>query len=174
MATPCSTRVILLTRCDLVEEVALRGMENRIARVAPAVPVAHSRHRPAVWINSAGQTLPLENAAGRPVAAFCGLGHPEGFRKTLAALGHTPVAWRVYSDHHAYTSADIDDLRAWARKLPADAFLATTQKDLVKIGMERLGERDLWALRIELEITRNEGELQRLLENVQPKTEPEA
>ncbi|MFO0967220.1 MAG: tetraacyldisaccharide 4'-kinase [Gemmataceae bacterium] len=150
---------VLMTRCDLVDEAARQAIEARIRRVAAGVPIAQSRHRPAVWINSAGGTLPLGDTGPRPVAAFCGLGNPDGFKKTLASLGHEPIAWRVYPDHHAYTGADIDELRAWARALPAEALLATTQKDLVKIGLERLGERELWALRIELELTSAEDRL---------------
>jgi tetraacyldisaccharide 4'-kinase len=84
------------------------------------------------------------------VAAFCGIGNPESFRRTLRDLGAEPVDFRAYPDHHVYTRADVDDLRAWARRQPADAALATTQKDLVKLRTDRLGERDLLALRVGL------------------------
>jgi tetraacyldisaccharide 4'-kinase len=60
--------------------------------------------------------------------------------------------FRTYPDHHNYTRADVDDLRAWARRQPADAALATTQKDLVKLRTDRLGERDLLALKIGLHV----------------------
>lgn len=156
----------LLTRCDLVPESAREEIRTKIKRLAPELSNAESRHRPAGWINSKGETQALEAEKDRPLAAFCGLGNPEGFRQTLKNLGREPVAWRAFPDHHAYTRADIEDLRSWARQLPSDAMLAVTQKDLVKIGLDRLGERPLWALKIELEITRNKDVLDALLEKV--------
>src|SRR5437868_5145833 len=83
----------------------------------------------------------------------------DGFRRTLERLGLDVVAWRTFPDHHAYTREDVDELRRWAREQPAEATLVTTQKDLVKIKLDRLGERALWALRIRLAATANEEAL---------------
>jgi hypothetical protein len=38
--------------------------------------------------------------------------------------------------------------------------LVTTQKDLVKIGLDQLGERELWALHIQLHITSGQDALE--------------
>ncbi len=68
------------------------------------------------------------------MAAFSGLGNPEGFRRTLKSLPLTLAAWREYPDHHAYTHNDWRELAQWAeghRALPA-----CTQKDLVKLPEE--------------------------------------
>ena len=45
----------------------------------------------------------------------------ESFRRTLTDCGADVIAFRTYPDHHAYTRADVDDLRLWARGLPACA-----------------------------------------------------
>ena len=37
--------------------------------------------------NVAGQTQPLDSLAGERVAAFCGIGNPAAFRRTLEELG---------------------------------------------------------------------------------------
>jgi tetraacyldisaccharide 4'-kinase len=161
--------LVLLTRCDLVDRAALDAIHEAIRRLAPQAPIATSRHRPAEWVNSKAETLPLAELSKRPVAAFCGLGNPEGFRQTLRTLGQEPVAWRTFPDHHNYTKDDVEDLRAWARTLPEEALLATTQKDLVKIGLERLGERGLWALRIELDIVENEEGMRERLSRIAAK-----
>jgi tetraacyldisaccharide 4'-kinase len=144
--------VVLLTRCDLVPPDALHAIRERVARLAPGVPVAETTHQPAAWRNAAHAEQPVEALHGRPVAGFCGIGNPDAFRRTLAGLGLDVVAWRTFPDHHRYTREDIESLRAWARQQPADAALVTTQKDLVKVGLDRLGERDLWALRIRLHV----------------------
>ncbi|MBI2804723.1 MAG: tetraacyldisaccharide 4'-kinase [Planctomycetes bacterium] len=155
--------VAMLTRCDLVRPEVLREIRVAIARVTPGLPIIESVHRPAAWRNAAGMESALDDLRDRPIAAFCGIGNPEGFRQTLAGLGINVVAWRTFSDHHAYTRADIEELQSWARQLPADAVLATTQKDLVKIRVDQLGERALWALAIRLEVTSGQDALEFLL-----------
>ena len=97
------------------------------------------------------------------VAAFCAIGNPDAFRKTLTALGLNVIAWRTYPDHHPYTKDDVESLRDWARQLPEGAAVVTTQKDLVKIRLESLGSRDLWALAIQLQITSGQDAFEALL-----------
>jgi len=93
------------------------------------------------------------------------LGNPEAFRQTLLKLGQNILAWRTYPDHHWYTRHDVEELRGWARQLPADAAVVTTQKDLVKIRLDRLGERELWALQIQLHVISGREALEGLLRN---------
>jgi tetraacyldisaccharide 4'-kinase len=117
--------------------------------------MVETTHQPAAWRNAAGLEQAVTALRGRPIAAFCGIGNPDGFRQTLAQLGLDVVAWRTFADHHAYSRDDVEELRRWARQQPHEAMLVTTQKDLVKINVERLGERELWALRIELRVLAN-------------------
>ena len=76
------------------------------------------------------------------------------------------VAWRTFPDHHPYGREDIEELRRWAREQPADAVLVTTQKDLVKLRLDRLGERELWALHIQLHVTSGQDALEAVLTKV--------
>ena len=76
------------------------------------------------------------------------------------------VKVRTFPDHHAYSRDDIEALRRWARQQPAEVALATTQKDLVKIRLDRLGEHDLWALRIQLQVIHGLNVLEEKLETV--------
>ena len=162
--------VVMLTRCDLADPEALSQLCEEVCRHAPGTPIAESEHRPAAWVNGA-KTAPVDAFAGRPVAAFCGLGNPDAFRRTLRSLGAEPIAWRTYPDHHAYTAADVGELQQWASALPKDAVVAATQKDLVKIRLDRLGERELWALRIALHLRSGEEELIRKLKAIADRTE---
>ena len=45
---------------------------------------------------------------------FCGIGNPESFDRQLKSLGGELVGSRHFADHHAYTPADVDSLRAEA------------------------------------------------------------
>ncbi len=156
--------LIALTRCDQVDEADKARMRHEVARLAPHVPVIETAHRPVELVNSEGSSASLDTLRGRPVAAFCGVGNPESFRRTLTKCGAEVVAFRAYTDHHAYTRADVDDLRAWAREFQSDCQVVVTQKDLVKLRLARLGDLPLWSLRIRLHVETGADELERLLE----------
>jgi tetraacyldisaccharide 4'-kinase len=152
---PASLRradAIILTRCDQVADDARERLRCEAQQHAPQATLVESVHRPLAWIDADGREVPLETLRDRPVSAFCGLGNPDAFRRSLTALGLAPLEFRTFPDHHAYTRADVQDLHAWARKQPDAAVVATTQKDLVKLRLTQLGGKELWALRIGLHL----------------------
>ena len=63
---------------------------------------------------------PLDSLKDVPVAAFCGLGNPAGFRHTIQSCGYNLAGFREFPDHHCYSRADIEALAAWADRLGAD------------------------------------------------------
>jgi tetraacyldisaccharide 4'-kinase len=154
--------VVLLTRCDQVLDAEREQVRRTAARLAPGVPLVETTHRPVDLVN--GATAPLDRLRGRPVAAFCGLGNPEAFRHTLLGLGARVNAFRTFPDHHAYTRADVEDLTAWARRQEPDTVAVTTQKDLVKLRLPRLGPYELWAVRVRLHVEAGQDVLDRRLE----------
>ncbi len=159
--------VILLTRCDLPPESALEQIRTDIRRIAPSIPVAESEHRPEAWVRANGTREDLAAIQG-PVAAFCGIGNPVAFRQTLERMGLEVMDLKIYPDHHPYVRADIDELRAWANRLPPRAVVVTTQKDLVKVRLAELGDRNLFALKIGLNVTRGKEVLEDHLNKVIP------
>jgi tetraacyldisaccharide 4'-kinase len=154
--------IVVLTRCDLVSDKALAALRQRLGRFVTDKPMVETAHRPVGWVNSHKLTLPVESI-GQSCAAFCGIGNPDAFRRTLTNLGMNVVDWRVYPDHHPYARQDIDSLRAWSAELPKGLKIVTTQKDLVKIGLDRLGDHELWALHIQLEVTNGQQMLEEKL-----------
>jgi tetraacyldisaccharide 4'-kinase len=161
--------MVLVTRCDQVDEETRVRIQKEIARHAPNTPVAQTRHKPVEFYSSERNTVPLQRLKTHPVAAFCGIGNPLAFRQTLADLGAEVSAFRSFPDHHAYSQLDIDDLRGWAEQQAKECILMTTQKDLVKLRRTELGGRPLWALRICLHIEAGREVLhQKLLSVVRP------
>lgn len=158
--------VVMLTRCDQVSEAERGRIREVVARHAPGVSVVETTHRPLELVNSERKTAPLDRVRDRPIAAFCGLGNPAAFRRTLLDLGAAVADFRTFPDHHPYTRADVEDLRVWARQQATDGMVLTTQKDLVKLPLPQLGGRELWAVRIGLHVTAGQEELDRRLKEV--------
>jgi tetraacyldisaccharide 4'-kinase len=157
--------VVLLTRCDQVDAPRRRALHEAVARIAPGVPVVETRHQPRELVNAGQALADLERLRQGPLAAFCGIGNPGAFRRTLTDLGGTVTAFRTFPDHHAYTRTDVEDLRSWARQQAAGV-VVTTQKDLVKLRLTHLDEHELWALRIHLQIDTGQEALDRKLGSV--------
>lgn len=153
---------IILTRCD---QGAVGAVRDWIARRFPGKPIAEAVHEPVALKNTA-EERPLVELKNRPVGAFCGLGNPEAFRRTLGDLGATVADFRAYPDHHPYGRDDVEGLARWAESLPGDAWLVTTQKDFVKLRVDRLGGRPLWAVRVRLTFRAGQSELDDLLRGV--------
>jgi tetraacyldisaccharide 4'-kinase len=151
--------VLVLTRCDQAGPVSLTDQRKWLAERCPGVPVVESVHQPVELVGSDGRTADPGDLRGRTVGAFCGLGNPASFRRTLTGLGANVREFRTFPDHHPYTRADVDDLTRWANTLPADAWVVTTQKDFVKLRLADLAGRPVLAVRVGVRFTSGEDEL---------------
>lgn len=158
---------IVLTRCDQVPAAELEAVRGWLAQRLPNTPVATTEHRPADLLGG-DEPEPVETLAGKPVAAFCGIGNPAAFRRTLESLGATVVNFRAFPDHHPYSRADVDDLMRWSEALPAGATVATTQKDWVKLRVPDLAGRPLRAVRIGLAFRSGQDEFDAALRRIAP------
>jgi tetraacyldisaccharide 4'-kinase len=143
---------VVISRRDQAEVDDARGLVRAVRALAPQAPVVETEHAPIAWMQVGRPDRPVDVLRDEPVAAFCGIGNPEAFRRTLCDVGAGPIAFRTYSDHHAYSPADLEDLRHWAERLPASASIATTQKDLVKLRVSEIAGRELLALRVGLQV----------------------
>ncbi len=154
---------VVLSRCDLVEPEQIQAIRRRVEQVAPGLVWGQARHRPRELRAASSRRESLQTLRDVPVAAFCGIGNPQGFRLTLQRLGCRLVGFRTFPDHHLYQRGDVEGLGAWAARTGAEAVLCTG-KDLVKLGVDRLGGLPLWSVQIELELLEGETELLQLLE----------
>jgi tetraacyldisaccharide 4'-kinase len=153
---------VVLSRADLIGPDARRAIRRKVEDLAGSVPFIESRHAPQDLVDGEGNSTPLDELSGRSVAAFCGIGNPEGFRRTVGSRVGRFLDLKVFPDHHSYTAADVSALASWAGEQKANLVL-TTQKDLVKLRTLMLGAVPLRALRIGLEITEGLEAIERLL-----------
>ncbi len=171
IATLRRADVVILSRADLIPPDARAAIRAEAERHAGPLKWVEARHAPLGLVDSEGATYPLDVLAGRPLAAFCGIGNPEGFRRTLQPLCGSVLDLRIFPDHHNYGAGDVESLAGWVQSLGADLVL-TTQKDLVKLRCARLGPAALRALKIGLEIVAGddvmEDAMARLLDVLPP------
>jgi tetraacyldisaccharide 4'-kinase len=144
--------VVVLSRADLITSAEKEAIRAMVLLKAGRLPWVEARHAPLDLIDGEGIASPLELIQGPSIAAFCGIGNPEGFRRTLLPLCHELRDLRVFPDHHTYSAEDVRSLERWVAEVGANLVL-TTQKDLVKLRAGLLGPAPLRALRIGLELT---------------------
>jgi tetraacyldisaccharide 4'-kinase len=143
--------VVCLSRADWLDERGRDQLRQRVEELAPRAVWCEAIHAPRELRGVTGSVGPLTALAGRRVAAFCGIGNPQAFRRTLAATGCEIVWWREFADHHDYGGRDRVELDQAIADTDAE-HVVCTGKDIVKLPDEQLGGRPLWALTIELQI----------------------
>jgi tetraacyldisaccharide 4'-kinase len=164
--------LILLTRCDQVDRTSLDRLRQSITALSPGRSIVETTHHPEELLDSEGERTGLERLQARPIAAFCGIGNPEAFRRTLLDLGAELCDFRTFPDHHRYRREDVEELRCWAGGLPHNAMVVTTQKDLVKLRLRDLSHRYLTALCVRLRVEAGQDIFHRHLEAVLPHGDP--
>lgn len=105
---------IVITRTQSRREY--KGLVEEIRKFNPAAPIFRARI-----------AAVRPDIGDGPAGAFCGLGQPAGFERTLREVGISPEYFEVFPDHHRYTEAEIASLQARA------AILVTTEKDLMNV-----------------------------------------
>jgi tetraacyldisaccharide 4'-kinase len=110
------------------------------------------------WLSQSGKLIKLQHLNGTNVTAFCGIGNPDSFRKSL---GETQVHFREFvqfPDHHHYSNQDLANIIETAARNQSDAIVCTC-KDLVKIPNELKSPVPIYALVADIEITEGNAEL---------------
>lgn len=80
------------------------------------------------------KTQPLEGV--KKVIAFCGIGLPQKFKKTLEECGYKIIAFHEFPDHHPFKKEELVKMIREAEKQKAT--LITTEKDIVRIKNEKI------------------------------------
>ena len=150
---------ILITRCissDLTAPIV-----REIRRWNPKAPIFESSVRPLAWVDFAtAKRFSLHEMSPGPIGAFCGVGNPASFRRTLERLGIEIADWIEFDDHHRYRPHELRHIKEQTIASGAKA-LVTTEKDAMNLREDTAGlvaPLPLYYLEISIEIER-EAEL---------------
>jgi tetraacyldisaccharide 4'-kinase len=147
--------LVWLSRADQAEAGALPRL-RALARAATGKDPVESRHAPVDVLDGAlARGFGADALQGRRVLLLAGIARPEGFRRTLAAMGAVLAAERLFRDHHRFGPDDLADALRAAEASRCD-LVVTTEKDAVRLPPDAAADPRLRAVRIEAEIVRGE------------------
>lgn len=155
----------VITRADQVSEDDLKQVKNKIIQQKPDAVIAGAVHEPVCVKTKDDRTVKVEELADKNVFAFCGIGNPQAFFKTITELKANLVGSKIYNDHHHYTDSDLVEIYKKGESVNAELIL-TTEKDWTKIDSLNLPAKPpLFAyLSIQLKFTSGEDKLKQLIQ----------
>ena len=165
---PCTSlaraSAIVVTRVDPEQDIA--GLKRALRNFNPDAPIYTARVAPRSWTDYESHAMrPVTEVKFGRVAAFCGLGNPRAFWRTLEEL-EIDVAFRwEFGDHHHYKPTELERLAGQAADGGAEA-LVTTEKDVMNFcenAVTIVAPHKLLWLKIGLEIDGEEEFLQHIL-----------
>ncbi len=123
---------LIVTRAD--NDLRFESITKQLRRYNTHAPIFRVFTRPKHW-RMCQQKTTVNDLPSSRVAAFCGLGNPQGFWNTLTQMGLETVSRWSFPDHHLYRPAELKHLSLQAQSLGAD-LLVTTEKDRINFPPE--------------------------------------
>lgn len=127
-----------IRRADLVVWSGVQAAEER-TRLESSIrrwytgPGAGVRYDLVSYTSCAdGRRAGVDEFRGKAVFAFCAIGRPERFLRSLRGRGLEVKDWVTFRDHHWYGGADIEGLLDRFARSGAE-LLMTTEKDAVRL-----------------------------------------
>jgi tetraacyldisaccharide 4'-kinase len=158
--------LIVITRADQCPDSHRELLKKTLTAARDSAECVEIAFTPQRLVGLDGQIQRLEDLSAQRALAFCGIGNPHGFRKTLTTLS-IPNEFQAYPDHYHYRSEDFDKLASVARSCSAEIAL-TTLKDLVKIPPHLWKGPPLFAVEIGVEFLSGQNLLTERLRQVIP------
>jgi len=132
----------------------LRLAQARIAPYTQAPLVGTSAVSMGVKLFGSDEIIELK---GKKVALFCGIAHPEYFKKSIIEEGASVVAECHVGDHDEFTTNALENFAIQAQKSDAE-LLICTEKDRVKLDANPKVALPVAWLQIEMKVISGSGE----------------
>ena len=137
--------VIVLTKMEKTAHKRSREPDDVIGELRKynrEAPVFLAAHTPVSMRLASGERRPLDLVSGKRLFAFCGLGNPGSFKRTIQSLGAELAGYNTYRDHYRYEQPDITRIKKEAGRCGAE-WIVTTEKDIIKLSHLDLPENIL-------------------------------
>lgn len=125
---------VIITKAEAAADLA--KLEQEIKRFAPETAIFRAESGISGFTELsaflAGENASSNRGLPGPAFAFCGLGNPQHFFKTLKEAEVEIAGTKAYRDHQRYTETEAERLDQAAKAAGAVAFV-TTAKDAVKL-----------------------------------------
>lgn len=160
----CRADYIFLTKCDgeplddLIKKIRKYNQEAEILQCTHG-----PKHLQGVFDDKL--VLPLEALEGKYIGAISGIAQPKSFDSLLKKLGGKVMFHTTFSDHHAFTSKEIEPFMDRCINRGVD-MIVTTEKDAVRFPKPDKIEIPIYFLRIEVRILEGEEVWERCLERI--------
>jgi 3-deoxy-D-manno-octulosonic-acid transferase len=155
--------IVIITRSEVSDLIP--AVERMVRRQNPAAPIWRASLKAEGWVeHRTGQFHSMSDVNFEQVGAFCGLGNPQGFRRTLEHLGVGLVDWVEFDDHHRYKPAELRCMAGQFRAEGASA-IVTTEKDAINLCEacdDLLAPLPLYVLRVGMRFEDEESLLRRI------------
>jgi tetraacyldisaccharide 4'-kinase len=153
----CRADAFILTRSD--KKTATIGKLNEFKNI----PVFLSSHLPVDTVSGDYKRfLPLAELKDKKVCAFAGIAKPDSFKKALEAAGAQIMSCDIFSDHHRYSTGELESIRRNFLKTKSD-LLITTEKDGMRLQEFPEFLNDVYLLRIELALVPDGSSLEKFI-----------
>jgi len=153
---------IIVTRADVQTQVneVCRRLQATLGSMPDPIQTVF---RPEILVSvMTGVSKPISWSKGKTALLCSGVGHAGSFRALVERIGIRILDEVAYVDHHAYTSQDVERLRARAAELKAE-LVVTTEKDVCKLATLLHPVDNWWAVRLTTQVTVGEDRLRRLV-----------
>jgi len=124
--------IVVLSRADAVDDAEKSRLRAVVSHFAPDAIWGEMQQIPKKLLFLSGKMQNIEAISGKPVLAFCGLGNPDAFFRTVHACGVVIKKTLVFPDHHCYTCVDQTKIFDVARDIDVKVIVCSL-KDYVKI-----------------------------------------
>lgn len=136
-------QAVVLTRCEQAEPETISGTTAWVRKSNPAALIVEARLRARGLATLEGDIAIAPPALqGATCAAFCGIGNPLSFRRTLEAIGLRVFSMHTVPDHSGVDTAFLERIRSEAQNAGA-AYVVCTRKDAVKLSPTQRGHAEL-------------------------------
>jgi tetraacyldisaccharide 4'-kinase len=166
----------ILTRCRTGRNDTVRPLIELLKKFLPLHRIFTSCHVPEFYAVKSGRPIPnngttnqnsqleLGSLIEEPILGFSGIARNVDFQNTVLDHGLNAKDFLEFSDHHRYTTADLNSIQLKSEDINA-RYLITTEKDLVRLTPQNPFPLTLIVVGVKVSFGDQQGKFMSFLKN---------